>query len=158
MVLSFLKNIRKSNKMKNLNYYWPLITALIFYSIYSILWGSTGLNAVHEMEARKKMLENNLAELSNINQQLNEDLISLSSDPERIAIQSRNLGYIQGREKMLFVNLSGLSSSQLDVGKILHLDNVEGSSGLGIKWLTFIIFSAGQILIYLLKRKKRPAV
>lgn len=116
------------------------------------------MNALHEMEARKKRLQNNLAELSYINKQLNEDLVSLSSDPERIAIQSRNLGYIQDQEKMLFVNLSGISSSQLDVGKILHLDSVDSSSGVGIKLFTFLIFSIGMILNYLFKRNKKQAV
>lgn len=157
MVLSFLKNIRKSKKMKNINYYWPLIIALIFYSFFSFLWGSTGISALHEMEAKKRRLQNNLAELSHINKQLNEDLVSLSSDPERIAIQSRNLGYIQNQEKMLFVNLSGIKSKQLYVGKILHLDNIDSSSGVGIKLFTFLIFSIGQILNYLF-RKKRSSV
>jgi len=157
-VLSFLKNIRKSKKMKNLNYYWPLLAALIFYSIFSFFWGNTGLNAMHEMESRKKILENNLSELSQINKKLNEDLISLSSDPERIAIQSRNLGYIQNQEKMVFVNLAGINSSQLDVGKILHLKVIESATGSGAKWMTFSIFSMGLILNYFLKRKKRPAL
>lgn len=114
------------------------------------------MSATREMESRKKMLEENLKELSYINKQLNEDLLSLSSDPERIAIQSRNLGYIQQQEKMVFVNLAGIDSSQLDVGKILHLEGIEGSPGIAAKLMTFLILSLGLISNYIFSRKKRP--
>ncbi|MDC7234807.1 MAG: septum formation initiator family protein [Spirochaetales bacterium] len=144
--------------MNKLNFYWPLLTALLFYSLFSFLWGSTGLNALQEMESRKAVLEKNLSELSSINEQLNEDLLSLSSDPERIAVQSRNLGYIQSNEKMLFANLSSLGSSQLDVGKILHLESMDRENGNLVKVITLLIFLTGQSFSILMNRKKRPAV
>jgi hypothetical protein len=125
----------------------------MFYSFFNYIGGDTGINAMREMELRKKRLENNLLELNSINQQLNEDLLSLGRDPERIAIQSRNLGFIQNHEKMVFVNLGKEGSEQLDVGKILYMDKLEGSNSNMIKWMALIIFSLGQIInIFSLKR------
>ncbi len=143
--------------MKYMKFYWPLLAALIFYSLLSFLWGSTGLQAVREMESRKQLLESNLAELNSINEQLNQDLLSLGSNHERIAVQSRNLGYIQDREKLLFVNVGGIKSRQLDVGRILYLENLEKSRGLAAKLGTVLIFATGQIGIIASRRKKRPA-
>ncbi|MDC7240707.1 MAG: septum formation initiator family protein [Spirochaetales bacterium] len=139
-----------------MKFYWPLLAALIFYSLLSFFWGSTGLQALKEMELRKKQLESNLAELSSINSQLNQDLLSLGSDHERIAVQSRNLGYLQEQEKMLFVNIGSIKSRQFDVGRILYLENVEKSPGTAVKWGTVLVFAAGQALV-LVYRRRKPA-
>ncbi|QEN07409.1 septum formation initiator family protein [Oceanispirochaeta crateris] len=140
--------------MITMKYYWPLMAALIIYTVLSFFWGKTGIQSIIEMERVRSQLELNLNELNQINNQLNEDLGSLSSDPERIAIQSRNLGYIQDNERILFMNLNGLSASKMNVGKILHLEQKMEKPEQSFKWIAFITFLSGSLLAFISDRKK----
>jgi hypothetical protein len=134
------------------------MAALIIYTILCFFWGKSGIQSIKKMESIQTQLEHNLYELNQINLQLNEDLNSLGSDPERIAIQSRNLGFIKEHEKILFMNISGLSGSQQDVGKILHLEQKIDTPEQIFKWIAFIIFLSGSFLAFISERKRNTSV
>jgi len=106
-----------------------------------------------EMETIRVQLEQNLAELNQINSKLNEDINSLGSDPERIVIQSRDLSYIKDHEKILFMNLSGISTPQFDVGKILHLKIKYDSPEKLLKWISFLFFLTAMIFTIIFRNK-----
>ena len=140
--------------MATYKYYWPLLTALIIYSILSFFWGRTGIQSIKEMENIRFQLEQNLNELNQINSNLNDNIKSFGSDPERIVIQSRDLSYIKDHEKILFMNLSGTAVSQADVGKILHLEIKYDSPESLFKWISFLFFMTGMVLTVLFGKRQ----
>lgn len=59
------------------------------------LWGNGGLSDYRKVEAGRAQLAANIEELKRINSGLRREVESLGSDPERVALEARRLGYFR---------------------------------------------------------------
>ena len=79
---------------------------LVLSIAYTTVFGPLGVRERIELERSERALEENLAALERINKELTEELRSLSSDPETVALLARDLGYYKPGEHR--VALEGL--------------------------------------------------
>jgi cell division protein FtsB len=70
-------------------------------SLALFLWGGGGLADYRQAEAGRAALEKNIEELKQINSELRRQVESLGSDPERVALEARRLGYFREGERVV---------------------------------------------------------
>jgi hypothetical protein len=71
------------------------------------------------LEQRARMLEENLRALERINQELTEELRSLSSDAETVALLARDLGYYRRGDRRVAVQGLPLPNAGRPVGTLV---------------------------------------
>jgi cell division protein FtsB len=77
---------------------------LVLSIAYTTVFGPLGVQQRVALERRERALEENLASLERINTELAEELRSLSSDPETVALLARDLGYYRPGEHRVSVD------------------------------------------------------
>jgi hypothetical protein len=77
---------------------------------YTSVFGPMGTREHAALQERARALEENLRALERINRELTEELRSLSSDPETVALLARDLGYYRQGDRRLVV--TGLPQRQ----------------------------------------------
>ena len=90
--------------------------------------GRAGLLAYRSVASYHEVLLDNLSELKEINSRLNREFEQLATNPEKIRLEARELGYFEDGEKI--VKLEGRSREKrfFEVGRIIrwsgaHRDN-----------------------------------
>ena len=83
---------------------WLVFLCFTVYSLIIFIWGDTGIKAMSAQTTAQYQLQKNIVELVGINTELNKQLESYKSDPETIKIQARELGYLQEKEQILFID------------------------------------------------------
>ncbi len=84
-----------------------LSVGFLLRSLSLFLWGGGGLSDYRKVEAGRGQLDANIEELKRINSGLRREVESLGSDPERVALEARRLGYF--REGQRVVRFQGLA-------------------------------------------------
>jgi cell division protein FtsB len=72
-----------------------LSAGFLLRSLSLFLWGNGGLSDYRKVEAGRAQLAANIEELKRINSGLRREVESLGSDPERVALEARRLGYFR---------------------------------------------------------------
>jgi len=72
-----------------------LSAGFLLRSLSLFLWGNGGLSDYRKVEAGRAQLAANIEELERINSGLRREVESLGSDPERVALEARRLGYFR---------------------------------------------------------------
>jgi len=78
-----------------------LCLGFLLRSLALFLWGGGGLTDYRQAEAGRAALEKNIEELKKINSELRSEVESLGSDPERVALEARRLGYFREGERVV---------------------------------------------------------
>ena len=78
-----------------------LSVGFLLRSLSLFLWGSGGLSDYRKVEAGRGQLSANIEELKRINSGLRREVESLGSDPERVALEARQLGYFREGQRVV---------------------------------------------------------
>lgn len=70
-------------------------------SLALFLWGSGGLADYRKVAAARDQLAANIEDLRRINSGLRREVESLGSDPERVALEARRLGYFREGQRVV---------------------------------------------------------
>jgi cell division protein FtsB len=92
-----------------------VLTSLLFF-----FFGSGGLLDYGNLLAYRADLQDNIAELEGTNDDLLEEVQALGSDPERLTLQARELGYFREGEKVIRIEGYRAGKNYYTVGKILR--------------------------------------
>lgn len=121
---------RSYKRMKGTRFAVYLALGFILSSSLIFIFGESGVLRYRTLAGYREELAGNIEDLELLHRDLLYDLEALASDPERIALQARQLGYFQEQERL--VRLEGYSPprSVYTVGKILRrLPASENRSG-----------------------------
>jgi len=78
-----------------------LSAGFVLRSLALLLWGNGGLADYRQVEAGRARLAVNIEELKRINEGLRREVESLGSDPQRVALEARRLGYYREGERVV---------------------------------------------------------
>jgi len=78
-----------------------LSAGFLLRSVSLFLWGNGGLADYQKVEAGRGQLAANIEELKRINSGLRREVESLGSDPERVALEARRLGYFRQGQRVV---------------------------------------------------------
>ena len=78
-----------------------LSVGFLLRSLSLFLWGSGGLGDYRKVEAGRGQLAANIEELKRINSGLRREVDSLGSDPERVTLEARRLGYYREGQRVV---------------------------------------------------------
>jgi cell division protein FtsB len=130
-----------------------VITSLLY-----LFFGSGGLLDYGRLLRYRAAMEQNIAELKTINDRMLAEVQALGSDPERLALKARELGYFREAEKVIRIAGQDRGRDYYTVGRLLRrkagrprADWVFRVVGLGLPVL-FVLVS-----MVLRRRKKREA-
>ena len=90
-------------------YLFALWAGVLIYTTLSVLFGSTGISAQHQLEKEQGKLEENIASIRLINRELENTMNSLLYDKDTLAVYARNQGYASGSER--FIRIVGLGAT-----------------------------------------------
>ena len=96
-----------------------------FYSVFLLgsflTWfiGDAGVTAYSRLSSHFELLTENIDNLERINDDLNGKFEELATDPERIRLQARELGYFREDEKVLAVEGFPRKRTFFEVGKVV---------------------------------------
>ena len=150
---TYLQNIKRSwnsavdiGRMKV-----PRIVVYIIFSfiaataLYYFL-GSGGLLDYRRLLSYRGLLQDNIDELEYINSELLTEVQALGSDPGRLTLQARELGYFREGEKVIRISNVAARRSTYTVGKILRrkarqprADWPFRATGLGLPFLLMLV-------------------
>jgi cell division protein FtsB len=109
--------------MRVLRYILALWTALLVYTVFSLVLGQNGLYARKHLEAEYARLLQNQESLHYTNREFHNIKNSLIYDQDAISVYARQLGY--GREDEKFVRIMGLgiaANTEMSVGQVLYAE------------------------------------
>ncbi len=117
-------------------------------SVFVLLFflGDAGMGKYSDLNRYKQALEENILELKTINVSLNQEFKSLGTDPEKIKLLARELGYFAAEDRVIRVEGFSTRRSFYKVGKIIfpyresrfHLPRI---LGIIITVLFYILYS-----------------
>jgi cell division protein FtsB len=89
-------------------------------SLYLFFFGGGGLADYRVLESYKRQLEENIGNLQAVNAELLDEQRALGTDPERVALQARELGYFREDERV--VRLEGYAPAKryFSVGSLVR--------------------------------------
>jgi cell division protein FtsB len=132
-----------------------LAAGFLVRSLVLFIWGGGGLADYAQLARYRQFLAGNLENLQSINSNLRRELDALSSDPERVALAARELGYVREGERVFRFAGSEPVSSSYTLGTLVrpslppkHLDWAWKLAGLAVP---LAVYLAGAIL----KRRSR---
>jgi cell division protein FtsB len=112
--------------MRLLKYLIGIWTAIVVYTLFSFLGGSTGLSAYNYLLSERERQWENIEELSNINDDLERTKFNLQYDQDTMMVHARFLGYGQVDERFVrIVGLGNLKTDPLSAGSIYITSNPE---------------------------------
>ena len=85
-----------------------------------LFFGRGGMKDYHRLIQYRTMVEENIDELKRINDELLTEVDALGSDPERITLQARELGYFREGEKVIRMAEQQRGGGYYTVGKVLR--------------------------------------
>jgi len=96
-----------------------IYTMFMVYSLETYIWGEKGLIAYRNLETYKQRLEQNIASLDLIHEQLNGEFESLKGDAGTISLYARKLGFYQDMEHQVIVENMDIENSHYVVGELI---------------------------------------
>jgi cell division protein FtsB len=124
-----------------------LYAAFSVYCALSLLFGPAGATAYRRLEERKAAMEANLGELGLIRQNLNTELESLKTDPDRAAREARSLGYLRKGETAVVVGQRTERQRAINAGRVLPYAQSPALGDLELKEISLGAFLAVMALL-----------
>ncbi len=106
--------------MKLLRLFLFIAAGFITSSLLTFLFGSGGVMEHLRLQRYRASLQGNLDDLQEIHSRLLQELHALGTDPQRIALQARELGYFRPGEQVVRVEDSAPRESYYTVGRIVR--------------------------------------
>ncbi len=120
---------------------------LAVYCLLSVLLGPGGLLAAQSISSTIDAMRSNIADLSEVNAELSADIASLQSDPDRIRLEARPLGWLaKGETEIVILGRPEKIDRRLSAGKILPVGGAVGISDAAIKTASLSLAFFGFIL------------
>jgi cell division protein FtsB len=92
-----------------------VVAAALYY-----FFGGGGLQEYGRLLSYRAMLQDNINELERINGELLTEVQALGSDPQRLTLQARELGYFREGERVIRISAETDRRSAYTVGKVLR--------------------------------------
>ena len=123
---------------------------VVSYCLFSILLGPGGLLASREISSSIAGMRQNLASLRSLNADLTADVAALGSDPDRIRLEARPLGWLGKNEyELVITGRPPRSKPELDAGKVLSPARPQVIADTNIKAIALLFgivaFAAGML-------------
>ena len=84
------------------------------------VFGSVGLQEYRRLLTYRQVLQDNIEDLERTNGELLSEVQALGSDPERLRLQARELGYFREGERVLRISRDPGRRSGYTVGRVLR--------------------------------------
>jgi cell division protein FtsB len=98
-----------------------LSVGFLLRSLSLFLWGSGGLADYRKVEAGRGQLRANIEELKRINSGLRREVESLGSDPERVVLEARRLGYFREGQRVVRFQGKNAPPSSFILGSLIRV-------------------------------------
>jgi cell division protein FtsB len=125
--------------MKGVRLVFLLAAGFLVRSLVLFIWGTGGQLDYDQLARYRQFLAANLDDLKSINSDLRRELEAISSDPERVALAARELGYIREGERVFRFAGSAPVSNSYTLGSLVrpslpprHLDWAWKLAGLAV--------------------------
>lgn len=107
-----------------------LCACIISYCVVSFVAGQAGLLAYRDLKITISSMDNRIAELSSRNHTLVELHADLSTNPDRIAREAREIGYVRPGEKIVVLpkELAGV----MDQAKLKEMEVIRAGTSTGL--------------------------
>lgn len=99
-----------------------LAVGFVLRSLVLLLWGNGGLSDYRQALAARSALAVNIEQLKQINSRLRREVESLSSDPERIVLEARRLGYYREGERVVRFEADPAPRSSFVLGTLVRVN------------------------------------
>jgi len=99
-----------------------LYIGLIFSFVSTIFFGQAGVKEYDTLTEYRETLESNISELRALNWRLNQEFKNLGTDPDKIRLLARELGYFGSEERVVRLVNFPKKSNFHEVGKLLKKD------------------------------------
>jgi cell division protein FtsB len=120
--------------MRLFKYLIGIWTAIVVYTLFSFLGGSTGLSAYNYLLSEREQQWENIRELGNINEDLERTRFNLQYDQDTLLVHARNIGYGQADERFVrIVGLGNLKTDSVTAGNVYIMSNPDYISDKNIK-------------------------
>ena len=112
--------------MRFFKYLIGIWTAILVYSLFSLLSGPRGLTAYNQLLAEQQLQMSNLKDLGTANEELEKTKNSLLYDQDTLFVYARQLGYGQEDERYVrIVGLGGVKNLYATAGKVYYAASPE---------------------------------
>jgi cell division protein FtsB len=98
-----------------------LSAGFLLRSLSLFLWGNGGLGDYRKVEAGRAQLAANIEELKRINLGLRQEVESLGSDAERVALEARRLGYFREGQRVVRFQGEAPRPSSFTLGALVRV-------------------------------------
>lgn len=128
------------------------------YCVLSVVAGPAGLIAYGELGTRREAMQRNLDELKANNSALQTELLALSSDPDRLGREARELGFLAKDETSVILPLgsSAAAEKKFEAGRVLPYAAPPALSDERIKTISFAIGLASLICSLAADLRRNP--
>ena len=97
-----------------------IYVGMITYLILSFFFGSSGIVSMEGLERYERELEPTIADLESRNGELRGQIESLLTDPDRIRLEARSLGFYRDTEGVIRIPSGGNETRSYNLGRILE--------------------------------------
>ena len=112
---------------------------LIFSFVSTLFFGQAGVKELNTLTEYRETLERNITDLRTLNWRLNQEFKNLGTEPEKIKLLARELGYFGSDERVVRFNNLPKISHYHEVGKLLKKDFRWNRSMLFIRIMTLLL-------------------
>jgi len=89
--------------------------------VFVFFFGEAGWSRYEELTHHRLMLADNIVDLEKINWRLNQELLTLGTDPEKIKLLARDLGYFAPGDNVVWFEQFPDKKSLYTVGKLIEV-------------------------------------
>jgi cell division protein FtsB len=133
-----------------------LSVGFLLRSLSLFLWGSGGLSDYRKVEAGRGQLAANIEELKRINSGLRREVDSLGSDPQRVVLEARRLGYFREGQRVVRFQGEARQPSSFTLGGLVRVQLPRERRD-WIWKMAGVILPLAAYVGWALRRKLRPA-
>ncbi len=116
-----------------------LYVGLVLSISYTTVAGPMGIREHARLQQKEQALEDNLRELRTINRELTEELRSLSTDAETVALLARDLGYYRRGDRRVAVQGLPLQAPGRPVGTLVIAGEEPDQDEGGLRIALFVL-------------------
>jgi cell division protein FtsB len=134
----------------------PLSVTILTYLVLSLVWSDYGVIASDRLETHKARLEANIEDLEKRQEELQARMKALRTDPDRIRVEARSLGYFEENEGLVRLESYDPKPAPRSPGRIVQRSTRQTDNGAIIRATAA---SAGLLALFLMlvfdRREKR---
>ena len=139
--------------------FWRIVFSLYAGVVISFLlllvFGDAGTREYRKLLAYHQRLEENIEELRSINLALEEELESLATDPEKVRLLAREMGYFAPEDGVVHVVGLPRKESFYRVGKVIEMSPERKSFALRLKMIGLAVPAICYLLLSFIRGVKQ---